>query len=334
MQLHIYGPQARHAITCDIADSNVLLGRAQSCDVQLPFKVVSSRHMQIQQNEQSQYVLTDLGSTNGTILNGEHLSPNQPYVLEHDASIEILDLRIVVDLSKRRHEGFTLAERETFVRQMVSQALLEEQGKDDLAFFEIVRGAKRGQRITLLDTVQEAWVGSAPDALWQIGPGSPQRAAKIMRQGDGFVIIPQQGQVCIDGQPITQSTRLSSRQRLLVAQDESIFFDPLQEYLDGLEGLPQEEPAGEQAHTLPPPADPLTSTAPVTQQALSTPSPAQSARPLDIPDTAPPQSVAPAPTNPAHQKQRWSAVELLILLMTIIFVIGGIVVMLFVLGII
>ena len=49
---------------------------------------VSRKHAQIEKLE-DQYVLMDLGSSNGTFLNGNRLSPYKPYILNHADKIMI-----------------------------------------------------------------------------------------------------------------------------------------------------------------------------------------------------------------------------------------------------
>jgi len=51
-------------------DEPVLIGRRSECTVVLPSNTVSRRHAQIWR-EGNDYLLSDLGSTNGTLLNGE-----------------------------------------------------------------------------------------------------------------------------------------------------------------------------------------------------------------------------------------------------------------------
>lgn len=51
-----------------------LMGRSRSCDLTIPVKTVSSHHAEIRK-EAAGYVLRDLGSTNGTRLNGETIAP-------------------------------------------------------------------------------------------------------------------------------------------------------------------------------------------------------------------------------------------------------------------
>jgi hypothetical protein len=54
----------------DLADDVTLIGRHPDCAIALPSSTVSRRHAQIRR-EGSQYFLSDLSSTNGTLLNRE-----------------------------------------------------------------------------------------------------------------------------------------------------------------------------------------------------------------------------------------------------------------------
>jgi hypothetical protein len=56
----------------ELSDEQVIVGRRDDCAVSLPGNTISRRHAQIRHAD-GQYFLTDLGSTNGTMLNGEIL---------------------------------------------------------------------------------------------------------------------------------------------------------------------------------------------------------------------------------------------------------------------
>jgi hypothetical protein len=56
----------------ELSDEQVIIGRRDDCAVCLSGSTISRRHAQIR-HETGQYLLADLGSTNGTLLNGEAL---------------------------------------------------------------------------------------------------------------------------------------------------------------------------------------------------------------------------------------------------------------------
>lgn len=51
----------------------ILIGRDRNCDIVLPEVTVSSKHAEISKISNEVYLLTDLGSTNGTYINGEKI---------------------------------------------------------------------------------------------------------------------------------------------------------------------------------------------------------------------------------------------------------------------
>ena len=56
----------------ELSDEQVVIGRREDCAVCLPGNTISRRHAQVRHADR-QYFLADLGSTNGTLLNGEAL---------------------------------------------------------------------------------------------------------------------------------------------------------------------------------------------------------------------------------------------------------------------
>ena len=58
-------------------DRELLLGRDPQCDVVIPNRQVSRRHARVYPQERGVWV-EDLGSKNGTFLNGERLEPGKP----------------------------------------------------------------------------------------------------------------------------------------------------------------------------------------------------------------------------------------------------------------
>ena len=74
-------PPARETVTLTIGErvypvtgSRVVLGRSRECDVRVPDANVSRRHCEIAQDGASSWSVRDLGSTNGTELNGHKIS--------------------------------------------------------------------------------------------------------------------------------------------------------------------------------------------------------------------------------------------------------------------
>jgi pSer/pThr/pTyr-binding forkhead associated (FHA) protein len=70
----------------------VTLGRDGQCDLVLDHEYVSRQHARVERAGDSQYLIEDAGSTNGTFLNGQRLEGKQP--LSAGDHIDIGDLTI------------------------------------------------------------------------------------------------------------------------------------------------------------------------------------------------------------------------------------------------
>jgi type VI secretion system protein ImpI len=78
------------AVECEYEQEVVRIGRQDSNEVQLqdPRRIVSGRHAEIRQKE-DQFLLIDVGSKNGTRLNGEPLISGKEYPLKEEDQIAI-----------------------------------------------------------------------------------------------------------------------------------------------------------------------------------------------------------------------------------------------------
>jgi len=65
----------------DLARSVIVIGRGQDCDIILDEHQVSRQHARLEQTPQG-WMLLDLGSTNGTKVNGQQLKAHEPYTLQ------------------------------------------------------------------------------------------------------------------------------------------------------------------------------------------------------------------------------------------------------------
>jgi hypothetical protein len=64
----------------------IIIGRGVDCDIVLPERQVSRHHVRVERRNQG-YILIDLGSKNGTHVNGQELS--QPHLLQDGDEVQI-----------------------------------------------------------------------------------------------------------------------------------------------------------------------------------------------------------------------------------------------------
>lgn len=82
----ISGPEVSE--TVDLVQGVIILGRQAGVEIQLNDAMVSRRHAQVECQPQACQI-TDLGSANGTVVNGQSLAANTPLTLEPNAKIQI-----------------------------------------------------------------------------------------------------------------------------------------------------------------------------------------------------------------------------------------------------
>jgi adenylate cyclase len=79
------------------------IGRGSTCDIVLNDSKVSRRHALIQPQKQYEFWLLDLGSSNGTYVNGRRIT--QPVLLRDRDQIELGPFRLVFRQSKNASMG-------------------------------------------------------------------------------------------------------------------------------------------------------------------------------------------------------------------------------------
>jgi pSer/pThr/pTyr-binding forkhead associated (FHA) protein len=61
-----------------LPDDATTIGRSETCSIQIVDPAISSRHLQISRGGGDSYTVGDLGSTNGSIVNGQPLLMDTP----------------------------------------------------------------------------------------------------------------------------------------------------------------------------------------------------------------------------------------------------------------
>ncbi|MFN2225325.1 MAG: FHA domain-containing protein, partial [Anaerolineae bacterium] len=65
-----------------------VIGRGADCDLRLRVSAISRRHAVVHWDGE-EATITDLGSTNGTVLNGEQVTPHRPYPVRPGDRLEL-----------------------------------------------------------------------------------------------------------------------------------------------------------------------------------------------------------------------------------------------------
>jgi len=88
----------------DLPEGQYILGRSKQNEIYVPNPSISRQHLRLVLDRQGVQV-TDLGSTNGTQLNGNQLQPNQSYEWPIQATLQVGDLVMHI---KSQNEAFSV----------------------------------------------------------------------------------------------------------------------------------------------------------------------------------------------------------------------------------
>lgn len=216
-------------------ESTLTIGRDATNDIQLPFSFVSSSHLCLSRRE-SGWFAVDLGSTNGTTLDGDRLIANQPVPFGTDQKIRIQDIELFFSSPKdQKAAPNTLAHSGTLVRRLIADGLSE--SVQDTAFLEVLIGPSLGERFYLPDHIEEFLVEISGRGIQE--HDAPN--ARLVREGDGFALETEL-EVVLNQSTYLSGTRLRSGSRLHMNDLEFLFFDPLEEHLPEPEIAPKIEP--------------------------------------------------------------------------------------------
>ena len=83
-----------------------IAGREEECDIILEHKYLTKRHFEIIR-EIGQFTIKDLGSSNGTFLNGKKLQPQKSYELKSQDVISIGDMEIIFEARNKDFHKFS-----------------------------------------------------------------------------------------------------------------------------------------------------------------------------------------------------------------------------------
>ena len=72
------------------------------------YKQISGKHAQVTKDSKENFTIMDLGSTNGTFINGKQLSPNSPNLLNNGDSVKFADLCFEVILANDKSSDETV----------------------------------------------------------------------------------------------------------------------------------------------------------------------------------------------------------------------------------
>lgn len=176
-------PNEEGAQHYEFDQGRVMIGRGASADVRLPDHAVAVRHA-VLHAEGTRYFVSDVGSTNGTRVNGQRLVPQRMKALRDGDMIDVGRFRIRFSSGV---SGQTSRERTSELARAWVRALRE--GRLDPSRLVIENGPGRGRVVELPPPPARLLIGRSEEAEIAIDDADASREhAEVVIDGQGVLV--------------------------------------------------------------------------------------------------------------------------------------------------
>ena len=281
------GPTEERAIELADDTNEIRIGRRPDLELPLPYPALSGLHARLVRVE-DRWQIEDLGSTNGTRVDGERLAPRQPRPIAPGAQIALGQITLVFDGTVGAVAG---AERTTTIARRLVSDLFSASSDMATPSLTIVGGvpARPPLRLEATDRRYVAGRGETCD-LQLVSEEISREHLEIFRLWDGVVVsdLGSKNGVRVNDVVIVERHRLRDGDLIQIGPATLRLSDPADRYLRDFEArapsVPQTEEPRTEDESAPAPAAEPSEVAKVATAAPPAPAAA---------------SAAPAPKTPA-----------------------------------
>ncbi len=191
----------------------VTIGRGSGNDIEIDNPAVSSKHARIAREGKS-FIIEDLGSTNGTFLNGEKIKKS---ILNSTDEITIgkHSLKLAWEEGTngfgKEQEDSSAPIIDALDKTMMITGKVKKSGKGSVGILVVMDGKAEKERISLTDRVST--IGKSTDAQIKLkGLFTPKVAALINRKGDDYILdaADKKKPATVNGKPVTKPIKLKN----------------------------------------------------------------------------------------------------------------------------
>jgi pSer/pThr/pTyr-binding forkhead associated (FHA) protein len=225
----------------DVDAATVTLGRAAGADVELPFRTVSGRHAQVVRGPDG-FALVDLGSANGTFLDGRRLRAGEPQPLALGQPFRLADVEVMFEGPTIVEGAIPSESTATLARRLVND-LFGSCRPAELARLLVEGGPQGGRELMLAEVGRSYRVGRAAgcDLVLDDEDVSREHVA-FERRWNGVEVrdLGSKNGVELAGRRIEGAARLRDGETVVVGATRLRLDDPEDRYLRQM----QDEAAG------------------------------------------------------------------------------------------
>jgi pSer/pThr/pTyr-binding forkhead associated (FHA) protein len=234
--------QAPRALTHESKAQTIIMGRDSSADFQIPLSTVSRQHVRITITDKV-YVIEDLNSTHGTLVNGRKLDKGEKKVLRDGDVIDLTKAKITVHIEEEKAAAVDANENTQAIAAKAVQGILGRlgEGQTEGPYFRVIVGPDEGSRFSLSGTLTEWSLGRAKDCEFVLNDANvSRRHALVKKDWNGYTIqdLGSKNGVLINDRHIQKSRRLKDRDEVIVGPVKLLFIDPDAPLLEALKDVP------------------------------------------------------------------------------------------------
>jgi pSer/pThr/pTyr-binding forkhead associated (FHA) protein len=197
--------------------SRIVIGRGAGSEVRLPDVSVSHRHATVRANG-AEYVLVDEGSTNGTIVGGERLSPHAPRTLRSGDLVRVGRVWLEVRFDQKPPTRDVSAATRDIALALVADAMAA-MGDEVAPTVRIVEGTDTGAALPLREEGRAYIVGRSAEADLPLEDAEASRQhVQVVRRGNSVLVrdLGSKNQAQLGGVPLAQDRDVSWRGQAVV----------------------------------------------------------------------------------------------------------------------
>jgi pSer/pThr/pTyr-binding forkhead associated (FHA) protein len=213
----------------DFRQDSIVMGRVNTCDIELPLQSISRRHAEITQQDQDFFV-ADLGSGNGTFLNNKKLNAREKSLIQSGDLIRIEDFEIRFLLTDEVDEK--LGPGEDSDTDMIELKLIKKMMKalesENVASLEVLNGSAAGKRIYFKEDKKDFFIGRGEDCDLPIAENVLSRHhAKLEQKWGGMVVtdLGSRNRTFVNNEPV-QEKLLRDGDRIMLGTIKLLYRNP------------------------------------------------------------------------------------------------------------
>ena len=232
----------RQALTYESSTNTIIMGRDESSDFQLPVSTISRQHAKIFETD-GVYLIEDLGSTHGTVVNGNKLGSGDKVVLRDGDIIELTRAKVTCAIETEDLDRPDPMEATQAIAARAVQGILGRLQNDDDSgpYFRILSGTDEGKRLMISGASSEWYMGRAQECELMLNdPNVSRKHALVKKDWNGYTIedLGSRNGVVVKGQAISRPRRLQDRDEIIIGPIKLLYIDPNADLMAALKDVP------------------------------------------------------------------------------------------------